>query len=329
MMPEHVGNRLAELDHELAMAPGPTVAGTMVGLPIAPGSANRLLRGPGGEACLLIAGSEPGACADLKLRNVEARASVRCEVESPGGSATTVKGALITCTAADPQLRRLFLSLMDEALAEMGPAPTAASIAVWLHRIATLFAKLEQEGRTRLRGLWAELAAMLALGDCALAVRHWHVDPRERFDFLSGSFAIEVKSCQDLDRVHHFSIEQLRPPQDLRAWVASVVVRADPKGQSVLDLLHTLETKVNDGPTRDLLRGMVLASGGAALEDDDLYRFDLAGALATLRFLDTRAIPSIEDELPKEVIAITLQVRCRDVIEAGTAQAALYCLSQD
>ncbi|MDX8541477.1 PD-(D/E)XK motif protein [Mesorhizobium abyssinicae] len=328
-MPEQAANSLAVLDEALAAAHGPTIPGAMVGLPIAPGSASRLLRGPSGEACLLIAGSEPGACADLKLRNVEARASVRCAIESPDGSAVTVKGALVTCTAADPQLRRLFLNLMDEALAAMGPTPTAASIAAWLHRIATLFAKLEQEGRTRLRGLWAELAAMLALGDSALAARRWHTDSHDRFDFLSGGFAIEVKSCQDLDRVHHFSLEQLRPPKDLDVWVASVVVRADPNGQSVLDLLHTLEVNISDVPTRDGLRAMVLASGGAALEDDDLHRFDLAGALATLRLVDARAIPSINEELPKEVIAITLQVRCRDVTDAGTPQAALYRLSQD
>lgn len=317
------GAGLAAIDAQLASLGQPAMPGAMLALPIAPGSSSRLLRGPGGEACLLIAGSEPGLGADLKLRNVEARARIRCVIEAPDGATETVEGALVTCTASDPQLRRLFLGLMEEALAALGDSPSASGIAAWLHRIATLFARLEQEGRKRLRGLWAELAVMLALGDPSLAARRWHADPKERLDFLAGSFALEVKSCQDLDRVHHFSLGQLRPPDDLDVWVASVMVRADPQGQSVLDLLHELEIEIADSAVRNTLRAMVLACGGAALEDDDLHRFDRAAALSTLRLMDARGIPSITGDFPPEVLAVELEVRCRDLPPAGTEADAL------
>lgn len=317
---------LATLDAELAGLAAPTTPGAMLGLPIAAGSASRLLRGPGGAACLLIAGSDPGLGINLKLRNVEAKAKVRCTIEAPGGISTTVEGAFVCCTASDPQLRRLFLNLMEEALTALGPAPTATALAAWLHRIAALFSRLEQEGRTQLRGLWAELAVMLALGDTELAARRWHSDPADRFDFLAGNFALEVKSCQDFDRVHHFSIEQLCPPQDLDVWLVSIVVRADPQGQSVLDLLQMLELRIVDNSVREELRAMVLASGGSSLGDDDIYRFDLTSALATVRYMAIQTIPRIEGRRPEEVLSVTLQVRCRDVAEVGTTQIALHLL---
>jgi hypothetical protein len=320
---------LVTLDADLRALGSPSTAGAMLALPIAPGSASRLLRGPGGEACLLIAGGESASGPDLKLRNVAAKARVRCQIEAPDRTTALVEGALITCTAADPQLRRLFLSLMEEALVALGGTPTASAIATWLHRIASLFAKLEQDGCTRLRGLWAELVAMLALGDADLAARRWHADPKERFDFLGAAFALEVKSCQDHDRVHHFSLDQLRPPAGLDVWVASVVVRADPQGESVLDLLHALEADIAHAPTRDALRAMVLASGGSALEDDDLHRFDTAAALATFQLIDARIIPAVSGDLPPEVLAVTLQVRCRDLPAAGDAELALSRLALD
>ncbi len=313
---------LAALDAQLTGLGEPSKSSALLALPIAVGSASRLVRGPNGEACLLIAGAEKAAGPDLKLRNVEAKARVRCEIEAPDGSVSVVEGALVTCTAADPQLRRLFLELMEEALAALGEAPGASAIAAWIHRLATLFAKLEQEGRKRLRGLWAELLLMLALQDRELAARRWHADPKERFDFLGGSFAIEVKSCQDLERVHEFSLEQLRPPSDLEVWVASVVVRPDPQGQSVLDLLSEIEGSIADPRTRDELRAMALTIGGSALEEDDLHRFDKLGALSTIKLFATSDIPSIAGPLPSEVLAVSLKVRCSEVTAAGAAAAA-------
>jgi hypothetical protein len=211
---------------------------------------------------------------------------------------------------------------MEEALTALGPNPSPSALGVWLQRMAALFARLEREGRKQLRGLWAELLIMLALGDSELAARRWHVDASETFDFTAGEFAIEVKSCQDLERIHHFSIGQLRPPSDLTVWVASVVTRADSQGSSVLDLLRQLEVQIGDDPTRNDLRLMVFAIGGQALEQDDLHRFDQEGALRTVRFMDIRNIPSFEGDFADEVLAAVLQIRCRDLPTIATQDMA-------
>lgn len=319
-MPERQATLIA-LDAQLASLGSPRTPGAMLALPIAAGSESRLLRGADGEAGLLIAGAS-AAGADMKLRNVEARAGVRCIVEAPGGATREIAGTLICCTSSDAQLRRLFLGVMEDALAALGSKPTPAAIGGWLQRIATLFARLEQEGKRRLRGLWAELVVMIALENRMLAARRWHADPKERFDFFAGGFGLEVKSCQDLDRVHHFSLGQLRPPRDLDVWIASVVVRHDPKGQSVLDLLHDLEADIPDTVVRGELRSMVMASGGSALQDDDLHRFDTASALSTLRLFNARDVPSLSGELPQEVLAVNLEVRCRDLAPAGSLHDA-------
>ena len=93
--------------------------------------------------------------------------------------------------------------------------------------------------------------------------------------------------------MHEFSLEQLRPPEGLEVWVASVVVRHDPAGVSVLDLLGELEERLGDPVYRQALREITLATGGAALEEDDQYRFDAQLASASLRLLEASATPSL------------------------------------
>jgi hypothetical protein len=217
----------------------------------------------------------------------------------------------------------LFLRLVADAVEELGEEPAADALSRWLQKLAALFTSLELDGRRRLRGLWAELLVMRDLGDPQLLLRRWHADPRETYDFLGSDLAIEVKSCQDMDRVHEFSIRQLNPSAELDVWIASLVVRPDPDGYSVLDLLELIEGEIHDLTSRSALRSMVFAIGGSALEDDEQHRFDLAMGNSTLRLLSARDVPSIREPLPPEVIEATLRVRCHEVPSVGTASDAV------
>jgi hypothetical protein len=106
---------------------------------------------------------------------------------------------------------------------------------------------------------------------------------------------------------------QLTPASDVDAWVASVVVRADTAGISVLQLLEKIEDRVSEVEVRTQLRSMVVSCAGRSLDEERHHRFDEAGALATLRLLDVRDIPKLECELPPEIIKVSLQVRCAEV----------------
>lgn len=296
---------------------------TIVALPVAWAPGCRVGRDSSGQPCVFIPSSHSRRGADLRLRNIQARQGVRCRIDHPDGSTESALGMLVLCRAEQPAMARLFLAMMTDALAELGPEPSGEVIADWIQRVATLFSRLEVRGQTELRGLWAELLVINELGNPGLLARRWHADPQERYDFLSGTFALEVKSCQDLDRVHYFSLEQLRPPEAVEAWLSSVVVRLDPSGTSTLELLREIEARTPDPAVRSALRTMVFTMAGAALAEDDQHRFDAASARATLKIMDIRVVPSLEGDVPAEVLGVTLRVRCRDVpaIEDGPTRA--------
>jgi hypothetical protein len=217
----------------------------------------------------------------------------------------------------------LFLRIMAEAMEELGPTPSQRAVADWMRRATELFIALEDRGRKALRGLWAELVVILSSDDPSTLIRRWHADPQERFDFLGDWFALEVKSCQDFDRVHQFSLPQLRPADALGVWVGSLVVREDPAGRSTLELLEQIEASITDQELRATARRIVFASAGAALEEDDQHRFDEGLARSSLLLADARLIPSITGQLPPEVLDVKLSVRCRDVPPAGAVADAV------
>ena len=270
-----------------------------------------------GCVCVLVptTGRAPGR--HHRLRNIEVREGVNCDVLAPGSSVRAIRGTLVVCRSEQSGLVRLFLGLLADAMTTLGPLPAASDFSNWVVRAAELFSQLEKEGRRTMQGLWAELVVASSLPSPEVAVRRWHADPLERYDFTSGAFSLEVKSCTDLDRVHSFSLDQLRPQTGTLVWIASVLARPEPLGRSVLDLVHALETGIPTPNVRHKLREIVFASAGSSINDDDRYRFDEAGARASLRLFDACTIPSVPGPLAPEILGVQLRVRCAALPVAG------------
>ena len=253
-----------------------------------------------------------GARPDVRLQNLRVQRRALCEVSRPTGERESLIGTVVTCQAESPDLRHFFLDLFDQALTTLGRSPTEEAVDRWIDQAVQLFSELELSVNREIRGLWGELLVICEARDPGVLVRRWHDSPDERYDFAAGSLALEVKTCSDLERVHQFSLAQIRPAATIEVVVASVPVHADPHGVSVMDLLSEVEDRIADGPTRDKLRQTVFRSGGAALAQHPL-RFDRRAAVEGLRLMRASSIPAIEERLPTEVLDVHLTVRCRDV----------------
>lgn len=314
---------LIALRIQLAAEPLPSEPDTIVAVRLPGESRYHLGLNSDGLLCALVEVQDPGGGVDVRLRNLQVRQGVHCRVRAPYAPDQVVTGSLVICRAEQSNLVDLFLRLYGDAVDSLGPAPSADEVSSWVQRLASLFSRLENEGRKRLQGLWAELLVLREFGDPLLMLRRWRPDPTECFDFLAGRFAVEVKSCRDFERVHEFSLDQLRPPQGLVVWIASVVVRSDPAGTTVLGLLAELEASIADPAARQLLRDIAFTTAGSALEEDEHHRFDAEIARASLRLLDVEAIPSIDGEIPPAVLSVSLRCRCDGVPEIGTSSQAV------
>ena len=315
-----VGLLRALFAQSLANAPLPA-GGAICAVPIPGYDAHRLGCTSEGAACLIIAtpAGTGSARPDVRLQNLQVRRRVLCDVLRPTGEHESLVGTVIACSADSLDLRGFFLDLFDQALSAFGVKPREADVDLWIDHATRLFSELDSSEIREVRGLWGELLVMAAARDPVPLIRRWHDTAEDRFDFLAGSFALEVKTCRDLDRVHVFSLPQLRPTPSLDVVIASVPVHADPHGISAIGLLGEIEGRVEDAEIRSHLRQTAFHVGGGSLAQSP-QRFDRRAATEGLRWMWASAIPAIDERPPVEVLEVTLRVCCRDVPSEALAE---------
>lgn len=318
----HPRERLRAIYTRTLAGSAPPCGDVIFALPIPGFEAHRFGRDCNGNVCLIIAAgsmnhpSQP----DIRLENLSVRRRVTCEITQPTGTDESFVGTIITCSAETAEVRWLFLDVLDQALEAMGPTPRESDIDYWVDHARRLFAELESPPR-ELRGLWGELLVMCESSDPELLIRRWHEDPRDRFEFVNGNYALVVKTFGQ-ERVHRFTLAQLRPSTDMEVVVASVPVQSSPQGESVLDLVRELEARLIDRHARTRLREIVFQMGGAALASANA-RFDRVIAREGYCFMRAQSIPAIAERLPRGIIAVQLEIDCEEVEKEDLAETVV------
>ena len=129
---------------------------------------------------------------------------------------------MIRCASTDRALHLYFLRVADAVLATFGEQPTGREVTQAIDHLVELFHAVEQPARKSLQGLWAEVFLIARAADPAALVEAWHGVSTDRYDFMVGSQRIEVKSTAGSTREHHFSLEQLHPPEGTEVLIASL-----------------------------------------------------------------------------------------------------------
>ena len=133
---------------------------------------------------------------------------------------------------------------------------------------------------------------------------------------------IEVKSFSGNVRQHHFSLEQLHPPEDIKALVASVSVESSQAGVSIDDLREKIQIRLGSNLETLLhIDSIIALTLGDAWQQASDIRFDERLAEESLAFYETSKIPSVNPNLPVGVS----EVRFRsDLTEVIPAESSLY-----
>jgi hypothetical protein len=181
--------------------------------------------------------------------------------------------------------------------------PITFNISEAVRVLVDLFRALARPSTESVQGLWAELFLVAQAPKPAIVVEAWHRVPETKYDFTSGSQAIEVKSASGGTRQHHFSLEQLQAMGGYdEVLVASMFVRRSEAGASIKRLMDELEKQLIGRP--ELLLHVnntvvkTLGSSWVNVLDDS---FDDQLAQTSLQFFTASSIPSVNPELPEGV----------------------------
>jgi hypothetical protein len=158
-------------------------------------------------------------------------------------------------------------------------------------------------------GLWAELWVIARSGFVARALEVWREDSFERFDFSWEFSCAEVKSTVFSQRVHEFSLEQLRIPVDGRGFIVSLLLQPIAGGVSVLELVDEIEGALKNMPElRKKLWRNVTKSLGKEFSDKLDKRFDPSFAERNLTIFDMSDVPKIEPPYDPRISSVRFSV---------------------
>ena len=171
---------------------------------------------------------------------------LNCRVSRLDGTFETGRFTVVRCTGEDSTLQDYFLKVASTILVTLKDQPTQSDVADAMNRLIELFRAIGQSPRKSIQGLWAELFLISQARQPAILVDAWHIVPEDRYDFAIDNQRIEVKSFTGSIRLHHFSLEQLHPPEGVKALVASVSVENSQAGVSIEDLRGKIQIRLSN-----------------------------------------------------------------------------------
>jgi hypothetical protein len=297
---------LAELFQQLALPAGLGSEGAIFCAAKIPGHETfRLAKDAAGHPVILVpaqvTAGEP-ASPTFRLQHLEIEHRIRCRLWLDGSLEVEGLFTILRCPSPNPSVRNYFLTLCEPIVATLGAAPTEAQVADLVEGLVELFRALAEPARSSVQGVWAELFLIKHSNDPIAMARAWHGNPTEKFDFMQGAQRIEVKSSSSRNRRHHFSLDQITPPQGVDILVASLFVERAAGGTSLRYLMETVRQRLlsvaDMGWKVDTVVASVLGSTFALALDEC---FDEEVALQSLVFYRATDIPRPPGSMPQSV----------------------------
>lgn len=213
--------------------------------------------------------------------------------------------AVVSCQAAEPELHQIFIRCLAAAAEQLPTQADTADLQRCVQSLLDLFRALGRPSGGEVAGLWAELFVMSRSRDVVNALRAWHADQFERFDFSWPTGCIEVKATVQEERQHEFALEQLRSPVGGNGYVVSVLLQPLNGGVGVIDLAQAIERAVAVEPVLRLkLWENIAAALGSDFSERLDRRFDSSYAARNLAVYAMADVPAPEQPIDPRITAV-------------------------
>ena len=197
---------------------------------------------------------------------------LRCNIEIDNEATTEAAAAI-------------FFGLLDlqEKFGETGKA-------IW--QLKSLFAnrlKFELSDST-ITGLMGELLIIYLSENAPLAVRFWHSNIDDKFDFSGSNFRLEVKSTSTGMRNHHFSSNQIPGNVPEKTFIASVKIARVEVGTTLSEILSRLRLKLDKNEFEKVTE-IIHRTIGVPVQLVTEYQIDLEATVLGIKLLKSSDVP--------------------------------------
>lgn len=221
---------------------------------------------------------------------------------------------IIQMNSEDQDLIKYFFQVMSIVIQKLSVRPKVCLLREEISKVIEIFTMQQGFSKEVVRGLWAELLVIERSSNPEYLIKAWHEEPEDRYDFNDSNDKIEVKSTFGDNRTHVFSLEQLHPNDSANLIIASVLVNSSGIGKTIFDLADLISSKISSTECNLKLMEMILTTIGPHISECANMHFDYNYATDTLKFYDSRIIPSIKKEdVPAAVSAVHFRTDMTDV----------------
>ncbi|MGJ7546312.1 PD-(D/E)XK motif protein [Variovorax sp. LT1R16] len=268
-----------------------------------------LAKGVDGAPVFLLQDASPAQYTPgVALRHLSVQFHASCRVIT-GHTTVEDQFAVLACDASVPELHELFIRSVGAVIDQLPVTAETRDLESCVRGLLNLFRSLSAPGSREIAGLWAELFVIARSGDVAAAVRAWHADVFERFDFSWSDAVLEVKATHGPSRVHEFALEQLDAPTKESGNVASLMLQPMTNGVGILDLANEIDTALTDAaPLRERLWANIASALGSDFGSKLDRRFDTAFAERNLIIYSMSDIPCPSRPSDARISAIRFRV---------------------
>ena len=246
--------------------------------------------------------------APIVLEHLTVLYDQKCRVALSDGPTEEKQFTVVHCTGDNAALHIYFLRVASAIITSLRDRPTQSDVAHTMNRLIELFRAMTEPPRKSVRGLWAELYLIARSSRPAVLIDAWHTMIEDRYDFAMDNQRLEVKSFSGDLRRHHFSLEQLHPPEGVITLVGSMLVERSQAGESITDLREKIQNRLGNHLDSLLHIDSVIAlTLGSNWRGTSEARFDPKLGKDSLAFYETSTIPSVSPDIPSAVSSVRFQ----------------------
>ncbi|MFC2034210.1 PD-(D/E)XK motif protein [Chloroflexota bacterium] len=203
-----------------------------------------------GLPCLFVPAKERGFDAPLRTSNVVLQLGQEYELTLIGHQQAHQLFHSLCCESSEPSDVETFLTLVNAYLSGTnGDVMDGDTLRSFFRSLIKLFSVVPaRDIRGERQGLWGELFVMKVVKGYSFWSPYWHDDIREKFDFTCPGKRVEVKTTLNQERVHHFSHGQVFSSHGEDIAIASLMLREDSEGLSLINLILECREALIDTP---------------------------------------------------------------------------------
>tara|TARA_B110000503_G_scaffold143622_1_gene246412 strand:- start:563 stop:1507 length:945 start_codon:yes stop_codon:yes gene_type:complete len=248
---------------------------------------------------------------NYKLNFLEIQFNQLCKInESPDSdSDIEIRFSTIKLVGGNSRMIDYFLRSLEGLIIQLNRDFTVITLKKELENLIQLFSRQKSIDPKIALGLWGELFFINHSDDISISLEAWHNKENNRFDFYySNNKCIEVKTTIDNKRVHTFSSKQIENYKYLNVEIASIQTESSSNGTSLKELWDFINSKTDELELKDKLRTHIsntLKSDFQALYD---YKFDFGLAKSSLKYFNTKAFPTLNEEIHHSIQKISLTI---------------------